>query len=116
MLLQSKKLICKGSKYFIDFPNSLKNCIIIITGAPPLSRFLHVLTLAHFIPSELLHLNCIFCYKLIQICEMGVSEVAIWPGVHICLHFANTVQNPAIDATLLSTGTVLVWVETKVQL
>lgn len=84
---------------------------------------MHVLILVHCTPSELLYLNSIFCYKLIQIGEVSVSEVDIWPGVHICLlfatakcwHFGNTVLNPAIDSTFLSTGTALGWVEAKVK-
>lgn len=118
-----QKTIWKGSKYFIDFPNFSKKCIIITTGALLLSSFIHVLILVHCMPSELFYLNCIFCYKLIQICEMSVSEVDRRPGVHLCLHFAaakcwhfgNIVLNLAIDSTSLSTGTGLVWVETKVK-
>jgi len=85
---------------------------------------MHILTLVHRMPSELLHLNCIFCYKLIQMREISVSEVDIWSGVHVCLHlattkhwhFANTGLNPALDSTFLSPATGLVRVETKVKL
>lgn len=71
-------------------------------------------------PPEFWYLNCIFCYKLIQICVISISEVDIWPGGHICLHFAtakcwhfgNTVLNPTICSFPLALG----WTKVKEKL